>query len=77
MQEEGAEEIWSSARTVWVREEGGKEWRMLSKAGELDKGWTTRALEVVVARSWGESPFKKATPASMKTRHTGGKSDHS
>lgn len=51
---------------------------MFSKAGgELGKGWTTRALEVVVARSWGESPFKKATLASVKTRHTGGKSDHS
>lgn len=61
MQEEGAEEIWSLARTVWVREEGGKEWRMFSKAGELDKGWTTRALEVVVVRSWRVSPFKKAT----------------
>lgn len=32
---------------------------MFSEARELGRGYTTRALEEVVARSWEESRFEK------------------
>lgn len=36
---------------------------MFSEAGELGRGYTTRALEEVVARSWEEPRFEKTTLA--------------
>lgn len=52
------------ARPVRLEREVGRGEGCLVRQ-ETGKGWTTRALEPMVARSWGKSPSEKTTLATV------------